>query len=61
MLDLYGARRDFKMVESLFEKLDSHPNINKKELHFVVANIYERADRFNDASRIMNRMNHKNN
>ena len=47
------------MVESLFEKLDSNPNINKKELHLVVAGIYERADRLNDASRIMNRMNQK--
>ncbi|OMO79147.1 hypothetical protein CCACVL1_13886, partial [Corchorus capsularis] len=31
MLSLYGARNKFKMVESLFEKLDSDPNINKKE------------------------------
>ncbi|CAI8597977.1 unnamed protein product [Vicia faba] len=59
MLGLYGVRMDFKMVESLFEKLDSHLNINKKELHFVVANIYEKAGRFNDASRIWSRMNHK--
>ena len=61
MLSLYGARKDFVMVESLFEKLDSNPNINKKELHLVVASIYERADRLNDASRIMNRMNQKAN
>ena len=30
MLSLYGARKDFKMIESLFEKLDSDPNINKR-------------------------------
>ncbi|OIW14693.1 hypothetical protein TanjilG_33035 [Lupinus angustifolius] len=59
MLSLYGAKKDFKMVESLFEKLDSNPNINKKELHLVVASIYERVDRLNDSSRIMNRMNQR--
>ena len=56
MLNLYGARKDFNMIESLFEKLDSDPNINKKELYLVVASIYERANRLNDASQIMNRM-----
>lgn len=44
------------MVDSLFERLDCDPNINKKELHLVVASIYERANRLNDASRIVNRM-----
>ncbi|KAJ0464831.1 putative tetratricopeptide-like helical domain superfamily [Helianthus annuus] len=58
MLSLYGAKRDFKMVESLFERLDVDPNINKKELHLVVASIYERANRLNDASRIVDRMKH---
>ncbi|KAJ6860639.1 hypothetical protein NC651_036891 [Populus alba x Populus x berolinensis] len=42
--------------EALFERLDADPNINKKELHLVVASIYERKNRLNDASRIMNRM-----
>lgn len=56
MLSLYGARKDFMMIEALFERLDADPNINKKELHLVVAGIYERKNRLNDASRIMNRM-----
>ncbi|XP_070673166.1 pentatricopeptide repeat-containing protein At5g39980, chloroplastic-like [Malus domestica] len=51
---LYGARKDFKMVEALFERLISDPNIN--ELHLVVASIYDRSNRLNDASRIMNKM-----
>ncbi|KAI9126623.1 hypothetical protein K1719_002219 [Acacia pycnantha] len=32
MLSLYGARGDFMKMESLFEKLDSNPNINKELL-----------------------------
>ncbi|PPS17115.1 hypothetical protein GOBAR_AA03447 [Gossypium barbadense] len=59
MLSLYGARKDFKMIETVFEKLDSDPNVNKKELHLVVASIYERGNRLNDASEIMNRMNER--
>lgn len=57
MLSLYGARKDFKTVEAMFERLVSDPNINKKELHLVVAGIYERSNRLNDSYRIMNRMN----
>ena len=46
----------FNMVESLFERLGSDPNINKNELHLVVASISERANRLHDASRIINQM-----
>ncbi|KAK6913197.1 Pentatricopeptide repeat [Dillenia turbinata] len=46
----YGARWDFETVESLFEKLDSYPNINNKELLLLVASDYERANRLNNAS-----------
>ncbi|KAF7129101.1 hypothetical protein RHSIM_Rhsim10G0030900 [Rhododendron simsii] len=56
MLSLYGARRDFETLESLFERLNSDPNVNKKELHLVVASIYERANRLNDASRIIDQI-----
>ncbi|PIN01407.1 hypothetical protein CDL12_26083 [Handroanthus impetiginosus] len=56
MLSLMGARRDFDMVETLFERLKLDPNIHKKDLHHVVAGIYERANRLNDASRIVNQM-----
>lgn len=59
MLTLYGARKDFEMVESLFMSLESDVNINKKELHLVVAGIFERANRLNDASRIMNRLSQR--
>ncbi|KAI3474826.1 hypothetical protein Pfo_030137 [Paulownia fortunei] len=59
MMSLCGARRDFKMVETLFERLELDPNINKKDLHLVVAGIYERANRLNDASRIVNQMSDK--
>ncbi|KAH7846862.1 hypothetical protein Vadar_018967 [Vaccinium darrowii] len=55
MLSLYGERRDFDTLESLFERLNSDPNVNK-ELHLVVANIYQRANRLDDASRIMDQM-----
>ncbi|KAL2240457.1 pentatricopeptide repeat-containing protein At5g39980, chloroplastic [Sesamum indicum] len=56
MLSLCGSRKDFKMVETLFERLELDPNINKKDLHLVVAGIYERANRLNDTSRIINQM-----
>ncbi|KAG7543939.1 Pentatricopeptide repeat [Arabidopsis thaliana x Arabidopsis arenosa] len=56
MLSLYSSKKDFEMVESLFERLESDPNVNSKELHLVVAALYERADKLNDASRVMNRM-----
>ena len=58
MLSLYGTIGTFDMVESLFERLGSDPNINKKQLHLVVASIYERANRLHDASRIINQMGH---
>jgi pentatricopeptide repeat protein len=56
MLSLYSSKKDFEMVESLFQRLESDPNVNSKELHLVVAALYERADKLNDASRVMNRM-----
>ncbi|GFY87066.1 tetratricopeptide repeat (TPR)-like superfamily protein [Actinidia rufa] len=56
MLSLYGTIGTFDMVESLFERLGSDPNINKKQLHLVVASIYERANRLYDASQIINQM-----
>ncbi|KAI4375294.1 hypothetical protein MLD38_013178 [Melastoma candidum] len=53
MLSLYGARKELGTVEALFEKLRCDPNVNAKELHLVVAGVYERAGRGEDASRIM--------
>lgn len=53
MLSLLGARRDFRGVESLLETLSADPNIDKKELHLVAANIYERGNKLYEASRII--------
>ncbi|CAL9752075.1 unnamed protein product [Musa acuminata subsp. burmannicoides] len=53
MLSLLGARRDFKGVEALLESLNSDPNIDKKELHLVAAGVYERANKLDEASRII--------
>ncbi|GER27317.1 pentatricopeptide repeat-containing protein [Striga asiatica] len=59
MLSIYGERRDFKRVEELFGRLERDENVNQKDLHLLVAGIYERANRFSDASRIVNRMRDK--
>ncbi|KAG9456879.1 hypothetical protein H6P81_001387 [Aristolochia fimbriata] len=56
MLSLLGARRDFKSMDSLFEKLEEDPNINKKDLYLVAAGIYQRANRLDDAARITDRL-----
>ncbi|CAH9083461.1 unnamed protein product [Cuscuta europaea] len=56
MLSVYGARGDFEMVETLFERLEIDPRVNKRDLHQVFAGIYERANRVEDASRLVNRM-----
>ncbi|MQM07689.1 hypothetical protein Taro_040526 [Colocasia esculenta] len=53
MLSLLGARRDFNRVESFLKELGSNPNINKQELRIVAAGVYERANRLDDASRII--------
>ncbi|XP_072975143.1 uncharacterized protein [Typha angustifolia] len=53
MLSLLGARRDFKGVELLLEKLRNDPDIDKKELHLVAAGIYERANKLDEASHII--------
>ncbi|WOL18655.1 hypothetical protein Cni_G27452 [Canna indica] len=53
MLSLLGARRDFKSVETLLEELKCDPNIDKKELHLVAAGVYERANKLDEASRII--------
>ncbi|PKU73220.1 pentatricopeptide repeat-containing protein At5g39980, chloroplastic [Dendrobium catenatum] len=59
MLSLLGMKRDFKRVEELLEKLRNYSDIDKKELHIVAANLYERANRLDDAARIVGQMNER--
>ncbi|KAK8941005.1 Pentatricopeptide repeat-containing protein [Platanthera zijinensis] len=56
MLSLLGMKRDFEGVERLLEKLSARPDIDTKELHLVAANVYERANRLDDAARIVGRV-----
>ncbi|KAL5722505.1 hypothetical protein ACHQM5_006020 [Ranunculus cassubicifolius] len=53
MLCLYGAQGNLDAVESLFDSLESDPDVNKRELNIVVSSIIEkRKKRLDDASRI---------
>ncbi|KAF9603732.1 hypothetical protein IFM89_037818 [Coptis chinensis] len=53
MLSLYGAQGNLEAVEMLFDRLESDPNVNKRELNLVVSSIVEkRKKRLDDASRI---------
>nr|QSQ68583.1 hypothetical protein PY_017543 [Puya raimondii] len=60
MLSLLGARRDFEGMESLLAKLSDDPNIDKKELHLVAAGVYERANKLDEASRIIEQIKNSN-
>ncbi|ONK77045.1 uncharacterized protein A4U43_C02F2530 [Asparagus officinalis] len=53
MLSLLGARRDFEGLEALIEELKDDRNIDKKELRLVAANVYERANKLDEAARIV--------
>ncbi|KAK8969001.1 hypothetical protein KSP40_PGU005682 [Platanthera guangdongensis] len=53
MLSLLGMKRDFEGVEKLLERLSARPDFDTKELHLVAANVYERANRLDDAARIV--------
>ncbi|XP_068643366.1 pentatricopeptide repeat-containing protein At5g39980, chloroplastic [Aristolochia californica] len=56
MLSVLGAQRNFKLMDSLFERLEEDPNISKKDLYLVAAGIYQRANRLDDAARITDRL-----
>ncbi|PKA49910.1 Pentatricopeptide repeat-containing protein [Apostasia shenzhenica] len=56
MLSLLGMKRDFEGVERLMEKLSGDPDVDKKELHLVAASVYERANKLDDAARIVGRI-----
>ncbi|OAY83541.1 Pentatricopeptide repeat-containing protein, chloroplastic [Ananas comosus] len=60
MLSLLGARRDFEGMESLLAKLSDDPNIDKKELQLVAAGVYERANKLDEASRIIEQIKNSN-
>lgn len=60
MVSLLGARRDFEGMESLLAKLSDDPNIDKKELHLVAAGVYERANKLDEASRIIEQIKNSN-
>ncbi|CAN6484996.1 unnamed protein product [Victoria cruziana] len=60
MLTIYGASRNFSVLESLIEELESNPNIHKKDLYLVAAGVYERANRLNDASRLIGQISKRN-
>ncbi|XP_008805021.2 pentatricopeptide repeat-containing protein At5g39980, chloroplastic [Phoenix dactylifera] len=60
MLSLLGGRRDFKGLEALLERLRDDPDIDKKELHLVAAGIYERANKLDEASKIIAQIKNSN-